>query len=85
MYKVWYRSIHKIVLNREGGYGPRGGAVILLYAGERELPVYLDQGDLIRAGSIGVGVGVALSDRRSYPGSLSTMDCMASSLSENIW
>ena len=60
------------------------GAVIRLYAGEGELPGHHDQGELIREGSVGVGVGIALLDGESYPGSLSTMDCMASSLSENI-
>ncbi|KAF2601584.1 hypothetical protein F2Q70_00025906 [Brassica cretica] len=59
-------------------------AVICLYAGKGELVGDLDQGDLIHERSIGVGVGVALPDRTGYPGSLSTMDCMASSLLENI-
>ncbi|KAF3564486.1 hypothetical protein DY000_02014328 [Brassica cretica] len=61
------------------------GAVIRLYAGEGELPGYLDQGDLIREGRVGVGVWVALPDGRATPRSLSTMHYMVSSLSENIW
>ena len=60
------------------------GALVRLYAEERELPGHLDQGDLIREGGIGVGVGVALPEGGrgggATPGSLSTMDCMASSL-----
>ncbi|KAF3585418.1 hypothetical protein F2Q69_00030212 [Brassica cretica] len=62
------KLLHKLVAeNRKGGYGPGAGAVIRLYAGERELPRHLDQGDLIREGSIGVGVRVALPDGASYP------------------
>ena len=36
------------------------GAVIRLDTGEREFPGHLDQGDFIREGSVGVGIGVAL-------------------------
>ncbi|KAF2620319.1 hypothetical protein F2Q68_00039472 [Brassica cretica] len=43
------------------------GAVIRLYVGKGELPGHLDQGDLIRERSIGVGIGVALPDGGSYP------------------
>ncbi|KAF3576575.1 hypothetical protein DY000_02031416 [Brassica cretica] len=43
------------------------GAVVRLYSGERELPGHLDQGDLIRERSIGVGVMVAFPDGGSYP------------------
>ncbi|KAF2562722.1 hypothetical protein F2Q70_00017769 [Brassica cretica] len=38
------------------------GAVIRLYVGKGELPRHLDQGDLIRERSIGVGIGVRFSD-----------------------
>ena len=60
------------------------GAVIRLYAREGELFGHLDQGDLIREGSVGVGVGVALHDGGELPPGASTMECMASSLTENI-
>ena len=43
------------------------GAVIRLYVGEGEFPGHVDQGDLIREGSVSVGVGVALLDGGSYP------------------
>ncbi|KAF3608697.1 hypothetical protein DY000_02047804 [Brassica cretica] len=43
------------------------GTVIRLYAGKGEFPGHLDQDDLIRERSIGVGVGVAFSDGGSYP------------------
>ncbi|XP_013639550.1 PREDICTED: photosystem II D2 protein-like [Brassica oleracea var. oleracea] len=36
-------------------------------AGEGELPGHLDQGNIIREESVGVGVGVALPDEGSYP------------------
>ncbi|KAL0678132.1 hypothetical protein Bca4012_006113 [Brassica carinata] len=44
------------------------GTIIRLYAGKREFPWHLDQGDLLRERSIGVGVGVAFPDLGSYPG-----------------
>ncbi|WZY77487.1 hypothetical protein YC2023_023871 [Brassica napus] len=43
------------------------GAVIRLYVGKEELPGHLDQGDLIRERSIGVGIRVTLPDGGSYP------------------
>ncbi|KAF3588518.1 hypothetical protein F2Q69_00031253 [Brassica cretica] len=60
--------LHELIAeNCEGGYGPGCGAIICLYAGERELPGHLDQGDLICEGSVGVGIGVALPYEGRYP------------------
>ncbi|KAF2548670.1 hypothetical protein F2Q70_00023121 [Brassica cretica] len=60
--------LHELIAeNSEGGYGPGCGAIICLYAGERELPGHLDQGDLICEGSVGVGIGVALPYEGRYP------------------
>ena len=60
------------------------GTVICLYAGKEEFLGHLDQGDLIRERSIDVGVGVAFPNGGATLGSLSTIDCMVSSLLENI-
>ncbi|KAF3581357.1 hypothetical protein DY000_02031092 [Brassica cretica] len=60
------------------------GAIIRLNVGKKEIHGHLVQGDLICERSIGIEIGVAHPDGGATPGSLSTMDCMASSLLKNI-
>ena len=44
------------------------GTIICLHARRSDFPWHLDQGDLLRERSIGVGVEVTFTDRGSYPG-----------------
>ncbi|KAF3538187.1 hypothetical protein F2Q69_00022574 [Brassica cretica] len=90
--------LHELVTEEsEGGFGPGGehplsvlgdmivwiaGTVICLYAGKEGFLGHLDQGDLIRERCSDVGVGVAFPNGGATLGS--PIDCMVSSLLENI-